>query len=47
MDYSEENIRDILELKEWISEEIEKREKDIQRFQQNPVFKGLLSFINS
>jgi hypothetical protein len=35
MDYSEENIRDILELREWISEEIEKREREIDRFQQN------------
>jgi hypothetical protein len=35
MDYSEENMRDILELRDWISEEIEKREKEIDRFQQN------------
>ena len=35
MDYSEENIRDILELREWISEEIEKREREIEKFQQN------------
>ena len=35
MDYSEENMRDILELREWISEEIEKREREIDRFQQN------------
>ena len=35
MDYSEENMRDILELREWISEEIEKREKEIEKFQQN------------
>jgi hypothetical protein len=35
MDYSEENIRDILELREWVSEEIEKREREIDRFQQN------------
>jgi hypothetical protein len=35
MEYSEENIRDILELREWISEEIEKREREIDRFQQN------------
>jgi hypothetical protein len=35
MDYSEENMRDILELREWISEEIERREKEIDRFQQN------------
>jgi hypothetical protein len=35
MDNSEENIREILELREWISEEIEKREKEIDKFQQN------------
>jgi len=35
MDYSEENLRDILELREWISEEIEKREKEIDKFRQN------------
>lgn len=35
MDYSEENMRDILELREWISEEIEKREREIEKFQQN------------
>jgi len=35
MTHSEENLKDILELREWISEEIEKREKDIERFQQN------------
>jgi hypothetical protein len=35
MEHSEENIRDILELREWISEEIEKREREIDRFQQN------------
>ena len=28
-------MRDILELREWISEEIEKREKEIEKFQQN------------
>lgn len=32
---SEEHIRDILELREWISEEIEKREKEIDKFRQN------------
>ena len=32
MDYSEEGLRDILELREWISEEIEKREKEIDKF---------------
>ena len=35
MGYSEENLRDILELREWISEEIEKREKEIDKFRQN------------
>ena len=35
MDFSEENMRDILELREWISEEIEKREREIEKFQQN------------
>jgi len=35
MDYSEEKIHDILELREWISEEIEKREREIDKFQQN------------
>jgi hypothetical protein len=35
MENSEENIRDILELREWISEEIEKREREIEKFQQN------------
>ena len=37
MDYSEEQIRDILELKEWISEEIEKHQKDIERLEKNLV----------
>ena len=37
MNYSEEQIRDILELKEWISEEIEKHQKDIERLQKNLV----------
>ncbi|MEO9307696.1 conserved hypothetical protein [Nitrosotalea sinensis] len=32
---SEEHLRDILELREWISEEIEKREKEIDKFRQN------------
>jgi len=35
MSYSEENLRDILELREWISEEIEKREKEVDKFKQN------------
>jgi len=33
MNYSEEQIRDILELKEWISEEIEKHQKDIEKLE--------------
>ena len=37
MDYSEEQIRDILELKEWISEEIEKHQKNIERLEKNLV----------
>ena len=37
MDYSEEQIKDILELKEWISEEIEKHQKDIERLEKNLV----------
>lgn len=35
MNHSEENLKNILELREWISEEIEKREKEIEKFQQN------------
>ena len=35
MDYSEEHLREILELREWISEEIEKREKEIEKLKQN------------
>ena len=37
MDNSEEQIRDILELKEWISEEIEKHQKDIEKLKKNLV----------
>jgi len=37
MDYSEEQIRDILELKEWISEEIEKHQKNIEKLEKNLV----------
>jgi hypothetical protein len=37
MDSSEEQIRDILELKEWISEEIEKHQNDIERLRKNLV----------
>lgn len=35
MDYSEENLRDILELREWISEEIEKKEREVDKFKHN------------
>ncbi len=35
MDYSEDQIRNILELKEWITEEIEKRQKEIDRLRSN------------
>ncbi|TLX82757.1 MAG: hypothetical protein E6K98_05530 [Thaumarchaeota archaeon] len=35
MDYSEEHLRDILELREWLSEEIEKREKEVEKLKQN------------
>lgn len=36
MDYrTEDEIRDILELREWISEEIEKRQKEIEKLTQN------------
>ncbi|MDE1812149.1 MAG: hypothetical protein KGH86_02180 [Thaumarchaeota archaeon] len=35
MDYSEENLRDILELREWISEEIEKKEREVNKFKHN------------
>ena len=33
--YPEDEVRDILELREWISEEIEKKEKDIEKLKQN------------
>src|ERR1700747_1157998 len=33
--YPEDDIRDILELREWISEEIEKKEKDVEKLKQN------------
>jgi hypothetical protein len=33
--YAEDEIRDILELREWISEEIEKKEKDVEKLKQN------------
>ncbi len=35
MDYSEKQIRDILELKEWITEEIEKRQIELERLKGN------------
>ncbi|MGI0082813.1 MAG: hypothetical protein ACREAF_05825 [Nitrosopumilaceae archaeon] len=35
MDYSEEQIRNILELKEWISEEIEKRQGEVEKLKNN------------
>jgi hypothetical protein len=36
MEYHPENeIRDILELREWIAEEIEKREKELEKMKQN------------
>jgi hypothetical protein len=35
MDYSEKQIRDILELKEWIVEEIEKRQIELERLKGN------------
>ena len=35
MDYSEKQIRDILELKEWITEEIEKRQIELERLKSN------------
>ncbi len=33
--HSEEEIRDILELREWIAEEIEKRQREVERLTQN------------
>lgn len=35
MGYSEEQIRDILELKEWITEEIEKRKSEVEKLVNN------------
>jgi hypothetical protein len=35
MEYSEEQICNILELKEWISEQIEKYQKDIEKLEKN------------
>ena len=37
MGYSEEEIRDILELKEWITDEIEKRQNEIEKLKNNLV----------
>jgi len=37
MEYSEDQIRDILELKDWIFDEIEKRQKDIEKLEKNLV----------
>ena len=33
--YPEDEIRDVLELREWLLEEVEKREKDIEKLKQN------------
>lgn len=35
MDHSEDSLREILELREWLAEEIEKREREIDKFRQN------------
>lgn len=35
MGYSEEQIRNILELKEWITEEIEKRKNEVEKLENN------------
>ncbi|HSD04475.1 MAG TPA: hypothetical protein VLB45_01820 [Nitrosopumilaceae archaeon] len=35
MGYSEEEIRNILELKEWITEEIEKRKNEVEKLENN------------
>jgi len=35
MDYSEDQIRDILELKEWLTDEIEKRRSEIEKLRNN------------
>jgi len=35
MDYSEEQIRDILELKEWLTDEVEKRRSEIEKLKNN------------
>ncbi|MGQ0795137.1 MAG: hypothetical protein ACT4N5_03000 [Nitrosopumilaceae archaeon] len=35
MDYSEDQIREILELKEWLSDEVEKRRNEIEKLENN------------
>jgi hypothetical protein len=35
MAYSEEDLRDILELREWISEEIDRKEREVDKFKHN------------
>ena len=35
MDYSEEQIRDILELKEWLTDEVERRRNEIEKLKNN------------
>ncbi len=35
MDYSEDQIRDILELKEWLTDEVEKRRNEIEKLKNN------------
>jgi len=35
MDYSEDQIRDILELKEWLTDEVEKRRSEIEKLKNN------------
>jgi len=35
MDYSEDQIRDILELKEWLTDEVEKRKSEIEKLKNN------------
>ena len=35
MDYSEDQIREILELKEWLSDEVEKRRNEIEKLKNN------------
>ncbi len=35
MNYPEERVKEILEIREWISEEIEKKEREIEKLKQN------------